>query len=485
MDFSSDDLEMGNYPVHLREGSGLAPDRRLVTIDKLPDDVLGEIFFQVNIRDLNSDIRNQWHTLVHVCRRWRYLIFASPRHLDLRLEYYGRRPMSEVLDAWPALPISLVPSFGRSIKWSGNMVTALESEHSNRICEIDIGVADSDWERFTEAMQKPFPELTLLYVWTTHVVPVLPESFLGGSAPRLRSLVLDKIPFPSIPKLVLSANGLVRLSLWYIPDSGYFSPDALATSLTVMTRLEFLRLGFHSPRSRPDPESRSLPPPTRFVLPALTQLEFKGVYEYLEDLLARIDAPLLDDLSVEFFMDLEFDVPQLHRLIGHAEEFKTYDRANVTISNYSIRLYLHLNIHHTRLEVKIHCQELDYQLSSLAQVCSSSFPFIFALEELQITENDYLASSNWKDDIENDQWLELLCPFTALKNLYLTDGIARLFCGALQELPGDRATEVLPALRNIFILGFSSLEAVQEAMEQFVAARQLSGHTVVVDHWEV
>ncbi|KAH9955494.1 hypothetical protein BC827DRAFT_873243 [Russula dissimulans] len=254
-----------------------------------------------------------------------------------------------------------------------------------------------------------------------------------------------------------------------------------------MTRLEILRLTFLSPRSRPDQESRSLPPPTRFILPALTKLMFKGVYEYLEDLLARIEATLLDDLHVEFFMDLEFDVPQLHRLIDHAEEFKTFDRADVSISNYSIQLYFYSKTgsvdRRSQLELQIKCRELDYQLSSLAQVCSSSFSLISALEELEIREGRWLSSSHWKDDMENAQWLELLDPFTALKNLYLTSGVAQRFCGALQELSGERATEVLPALRNLFVQ-VSSLEPVQEAMKPFVAARQLSGYPVAVDHWK-
>jgi len=90
--------------------SCLARDRRLVAIDKLPDDVLVEIFLYVNGR------RNQWHTLVHVCHGWRYLVFASPRFLNLQLEYRGYRPMSEALDAWPVLPISLISDYDPSYK---------------------------------------------------------------------------------------------------------------------------------------------------------------------------------------------------------------------------------------------------------------------------------------------------------------------------------------------------------------------------------
>jgi len=429
-------------------------------------------------------------------------VFASPRRLNLRLEYGGHRPMSEVLDAWPVLPVILtssvetLPSGLRHPKsdqrWD-NRVAALESEHYSRIYEIYISdMTNSRWERFAAAMQKPFPELTHLDVLADgdgDVMSVLPDSFLGGAAPRLRTLSLRNIPFPSIPKLLLSANGLVTLSLWGIPDSGYISPDAMATALTVMTRLETLRLRFRSPRPRPNPTSRSLPPPTRFVLPALIEFMFGGVYQYLEELLSRIDVPLLYRLYIIFFMDLNFDVPQLHRLIGHAEEFKAFDHAEVLILNRLIRLSLYPKTgmvdHPKLLELQINCSELNWQLSSLAQVCSSSFPFISTLEELEIGEYDYSSSSRWKDELENTQWLELLYPFAALKNLYLTHEIALGVCVALQELSGERATEVLPALCNLFVDGSRSFEHIQEAIEPFVSARQLSGNPVVIDHWQI
>jgi len=85
--------------------------------------------------------------------------------------------------------------------------------------------------------------------------------------------------------------------------------------------------------------------------------------------------------------------------------------------------------------------------------------------------------------MKNSRWLKLLDPFIALKRLYLSPGIAGHVCDALQELSGERATEVLPALRNIFIYGTGSLEHIQEAIRPFTAARQLSGHPVTIDHW--
>src|SRR5712672_4467386 len=126
----------------------------------LPDDVLVEIFCYVNIRDWG--MQNPWHTLVHVCCRWRYLVFASPHYLNLQLEYAGHAPMSEALDAWPVLPVVLVSVSSSDKQWD-NLVAALESEHYNRICKIEIfDMTDSRWERFAAAMQKPFPELIYL-----------------------------------------------------------------------------------------------------------------------------------------------------------------------------------------------------------------------------------------------------------------------------------------------------------------------------------
>jgi hypothetical protein len=53
-------------------------------------------------------------------------------------------------------------------------------------------------------MQQPFPELTRLELRSIdETSPVVPDLFLGGSAPRLQLLSLEYIPFPGLPKLLL------------------------------------------------------------------------------------------------------------------------------------------------------------------------------------------------------------------------------------------------------------------------------------------
>jgi len=45
-------------------------------------------------------------------------------------------------------------------------------------------------------------------------------------------------------------------------------------------------------------------------------------------------------------------------------------------------------------------------------------------------------------------------------------------------------TEVLPTLENIFLEGLQPSGPLQEDIEKFVAARQLTSHSVVVSRWD-
>jgi hypothetical protein len=71
-----------------------------------------------------------------------------------------------------------------------------------------------------------------------------------------------------------------------------------------------------------------------------------------------------------------------------------------------------------------------------------------------------------------------------VKNLYLFKEFAPGIAAALLELDGGRITEVLPSLRNIFVRGLEPSGPFQEKIGQFVAARQLSSHTITISDWD-
>ena len=449
----------------------------------LPDVALLEIFgFYVNEAWIEA-----WCTLVHVCREWRGVIFGSPRRLNLRLYCEARTPVRETLGVWPILPI-VIRVYGYEMWGVDNIIAALE--HGDRICQLElIDIPSSQMRLVLGAIQPPFPALTRLELQPKDETPLaIPDSFLGGSSPCLRTLTLDCISFPGLPKLLLSATHLVRLYLYRIPHSGYISPKEMASCLSVLTRLESLVIRFESPRCRPDWNRRCPPPQKRTLLPVLNLFQFKGVSEYLEDLVARIDAPQLDKLVITFFNQLIFDTPQITQFIRRTPKFRGRDEARVVFSDSHV--WVRFPFPQTSdgaLELGISCSPSDWQLSCLAQVCGSSFPeaLIPAVEHLYILKHRSSQSRlRWQDDIESSQWLELLHPFTAAKGLYISQEFAPRIAPALRELVGERATEVLPALQSLFLEETLPSEPVQETIGQFVSARQLASHPIAVSRWE-
>ena len=158
--------------------------------------------------------------------------------------------------------------------------------------------------------------------------PAVPDSFLGGSAPGLRSLCLDGMTFPGLPKLFLSTTCLIRLRLEDLPYSGYISPCVMANCLSSLTRLEELRLTFLS-RPLHDQGSPRPPPLTRTNLPKLASLSFKGTIEYWEDLFTWIDAPLHNYMNINFFDSVIFDTSLMSMFNVREELVQALDRAHM------------------------------------------------------------------------------------------------------------------------------------------------------------
>ena len=449
-----------------------------VTVDMLPDVALLEIF-DFYVSDTKARIE-AWHTLVHVCRKWRNVVFGSPRRLNLRLYCGPRTPVREMLDVWPSLPI-VVEAFDCKIEIEDmdNIIAALE--HNERIYRLDLDL----FPNLLVMMQQPFPALTHLELCSDgETMPVVSNSFLGGSAPHLQEITLIGFPFPGLPKLLSTATRLVTLALGSIPHSGYISPEAMVTCLSSLTTLENISIDFESHRSRP---GRRLPPPppTRTLLPALTRLKFRGVSEYLEEFVARIDVPLLTKLNITFFHQLIFNTPQLVQFISCIPKFETND-GDLRVVFSCIGCWVTFpQTSDGELKLGFECRQADWQLSSLAQICNSSFPqaLIHTVEHLCIYESS-IFRPEWQDDIEISQWIEVLHSFATVEYLSLSREFTSHIAPVFQELVGETVTEVLPALRTLFLEDPPTSGPVQEAIERFTAARQLAGLPIAVSRWE-
>ncbi|KAH9168997.1 hypothetical protein EDB89DRAFT_1546968 [Lactarius sanguifluus] len=444
----------------------------------LPDDVLVEIFDTCRVNDSGFNPWHwQWVGLVHVCKRWRQIILAYPRHLNLQLLCTNGTPVAKNLGCWPAFPIILEYGHCRPVtrKDGNDLVAALE--HPDRVHHVDLSLTISQMGKVATAMQKPFPALTHLMLRSNYRHShdkVLPDRFLGGFAPRLQEIVIRGVPFPALPGLLTSASDLVRLELFDLPQNGYISPEAMVMGLATATRLRHLWIGFTSPTSRR--QRIHLSHITRTVLPALTSLGLCGVHEYMEDFVVRLDAPRLDWVGMGYMdqpasAQVDFRVPNLFGLIERSEDpqLAQFERVDITFTSDHVSFKAYHKIHSRSspsIRARIFCHETDRQVSHIGRV----------LGQFSASNVDRLHIF-WRgtgcpltDTIDNTGWLELLRPFTTVQALHVSEKLARHLALALENV----TMEVLPAL-DLLCLNDHSV-----SVDNFVTVRRLSGRPITI-----
>ncbi|KAH9961851.1 hypothetical protein BGW80DRAFT_1563939 [Lactifluus volemus] len=376
-----------------------------------------------------------WHALVHVCRRWRYVVFESPLRLHLRILCNASTPVKKKLYIWPcSFPIVIQESrYLLHPRSEANIIPALE--HHDRVSEIDLFSTSGLMERFYKVMKKPYPVLTRLCLDIRNSALVLRGTFLGISAPRLKELSLYGIPFPALPKLLSSCHDLVKIQLKEIPITGYISPEAMATALSALTKLEVVHIGFESLDcpSRPVPPNRS---PTRVVLPALTHFEFHGDSEYFEDLVARVDTPALIYIETWFLNHAEFDMPHFVQFIGRTQILGSFKEAELYFLN----------------------ERVNIRFGHRDPPGRNEFRIALSIDD---------SSSR------------TLTPLTIWRlYMQIPPKLGEVIASALRELTGERVMDALPMLRHLYLPPPSL--STQQAIEPFISSRQRSNHPVTV-----
>jgi len=368
--------------------------------------------------------------------------------------------MSKFLDTWPPLPITICCSLKDDVEGE-NITAALELRDRISGISFDRIEEEEELERFMVMMQQPFPALTRFH-FAFHNDIEAEIVFLARSSPQQRpqrrlfnSL---KTTFVGFPKFFLSATCLTTLSLLGLPSAQhYFSPEMMVTYLTTLPILKEFSVGFswQPSESRPDPSPpTNLLSQTPVVLPALTFFRFEGVSEYLEDFVARIDTPLLDNVDIVFFVHHIFHVQQLSGLIIRSETFKPLEQAFIELHSWTLRITLRSPTRPSRFFMGIRCHTMLWRISLMAQLCNDLSPLLSHVERLELYGNPCPVSA-LPSDMESAQWLNLFRPFTAVQNLHVSKLIVPLVAPVLQgpNVPGEGHTDALPALRELILEG--------------------------------
>ena len=416
-----------------------------------------------------------WFKLAHVCQTWRQIIFASPRSLCLRLHCTYGTPVVKNLDLWPPLP--LVVNYGGfptlpppSPEDEDNIMAALEQ--SDRVCSISLTVSMSLLKKLS-TISEPFPELEeLILLSQDRVQLTLPGTFWWGY--RLRTLHSSRIAFPSLPQLLFPSQDLVDLQLLEIPSAGYFPPETFADALCGMTQLQSLSLHFLSFPPRRNYLSLPPPPENRIILPALTYFKYRGISKYLDTLVARINAPHLGYLEITFFSQPTLDTSQLGRFINRIETWTSPLQADIVPSERAISVTITESGEEalTRLRLQISCEQLDWQLSSISQICDHFSSFLFSVEDLRIKT---AGPPSLPDDMDDERWLRLIRAFDGVKDFYVAHEIETDVMRAL-HLSDEGHKTVLPALRNLCVQLIPG--PLRDLVESFVTQRRRSNQFV-------
>ena len=447
-----------------------------VTIETLSEDILMNVF-----RHFLAATPNIWPILAWVCRRWRHIVFTSPLSLNLRLCCTHGTPVLKSLDCWPVLPIIVKYGGVQNLdpptpEDDDNIIAALKQ--SGRVSSISLTVTSSFLDKLS-AISEPLSELEeLVLLSQDKVQQTFPSTFRWG--PRLRTLHSTRIAFPLLPPLLLPCQDLVDLQLHKIPSSGYFSPEVFANALSGTPQLRSLTL--HLLSFPPRRSLLGLPPPPgeRIILPALTDLKYRGTSKYLDNLVARIDAAHLGDIDITVFSQPTMDASQIGIFIERLEMQVSLRRAKVKTSAHVISIFLADLSTSIPLRLHILCKRLDWQLSCMAQVCDQVSPFLSCVSSLWLNT---AKPSCRRDDVDGEQWLYLLRSFrfSGAKRFWVANELTTdILCVLGPANEGN--TAMLPSLRQVrFEKPLLAMDGPSwDSVQTFIAARWISGRPVEV-----
>ena len=470
-----------------------------LTIDNIPDEVLLDIFdsYRQHFTHGHSlwNRKHKWFKLIHVCRRWRCIIFASSTRLDLCLSMSTSNPNSVATIFLPhlsLLPIAIKHHYlpvgtDPHVKTEefGCMQAALKSY--NRVRGITFSGTAPDFDELFKATKCPFPmleDLELRNLDSGIAELKVPATFLDGSAPHLRRLKLYRISLTSISSLLSTTTMLFELCLRI-----YTTSASLLAHLQDMHCLRHLNL---RPRTRGAPSSIDGPmPPTNpentSLLSKLISFHYQGPSSVLSALVAGFTAPSLQGLHIILDGDDESPIFHLPRFLDDVE--KVYHSVQMISEG-----------DYFRVSLLTHSETVDCATPSF-RFCSKVSPdsvmgMSAALSAKLATVEELLMVflTDFYEMWDNDTpWRNFLQHFRKVKVLRVELEDVFAIADTLQ-MDDEPIPDLLPMLEEVEITARGDVfpesppqgqpvmfsEPEMAAFRPFLAARQEAGHPVKI-----
>jgi hypothetical protein len=247
-----------------------------------------------------------------------------------------------------------------------------------------------------------------------------------------------------------------------------------------MTQLQTLMIVFRFPVPSRDVERQLTHTPitTTVILPNLHWFWFRGVSTYLEALVRRITTPRLEKLEIGFFNQLTFSIPRLLQFMNTTEnllENLRFDR--VEFSFYAERVHVRVyprGAEKDALYISVDCWDLDWQVSSIAQIFNSLSQMFCSVEHLTLEHEEHSRSSEEHNEVERTEWRKLLRLFSNVKTLRIAKGLVGELSRCLQLEDGELPLGLLPELQELTFTGSAN------TFTSFTDARQNAGRPVAL-----
>ena len=248
-----------------------------------------------------------------------------------------------------------------------------------------------------------------------------------------------------------------------------------------MPQLEMLLVFFTFPVPNRDVERQLMRRPitTHVTLPNLRSFALQAVSTYSEAVLSRITASRLENFQIGYLKKLTFSVPQLLQFIERTENLR-FDCAEFNF--YSGRIYVEVNPLETNISmaafsINVGCRDLDWQVSSVAQIFDAFSQIFFAVEHLTFVHSVHTLSSEEHNEVDRTEWRKLLKSFNNVKTLRVHRGLVGELSRCLRLDDGEHPLELLPELQE---LTYSGSGNANNPFTSFIDARQNAGRPVTL-----
>ena len=360
----------------------------------------------------------------------------------------------------------------------------LALEQRERVRRIRLRLPVPNMQRFITIIEDEYPTLKYLVMATPHenksVSLMLIETF---QAPDLRHLALGGLAIPIGSRLLTTAVGLVVLALNTKNPSGYFQPNTLLRWISFMPDLEILAVFSGSPVLSRDVERQLMRAPitTHVTLPNLLKLRFRGASAYMEAFVRHITTPRLEKLQIGFSNKLTFSIPCFLQFMNTTENLG-FSRARFLFSGEQVDLEAYPSPHEEvetyTLSIVVDCWDLDWQVSSAAQISNALSQKFSTIEHLTFEYLVHNRSSEKHNEVDPAAWRKLLGSFNNVKTLRIRDGLVGEFSRCLQLDDGEQPLEIFPELQGLI---FSKLSDVGgDAFTKFIDSRNNAGRSVTL-----